>query len=224
MFRTANVRPQRLAPVARVDHDGILDHVGRRLSILLNLALRGTIVAMTAAVLRATPDDRRFAGKGIGPRVLIVGLPATLAVPAIWAARGERRGAYPVGVDSLYLSMYALDLAGNVFDLYDRYRHFDLIPHAHGAGAMTVAAAWALDLSPLRAVGVAQLGHILLEAQEYGSDVVFGTHNVRGTWDTIGDLAAGVVGSLTYAAMLSRRRGGKAGATAPGRSCRPAGS
>jgi len=182
----------------------MLDRVGRRLGVLLNLAFRAAIVAMTALVLRAEPDDRRFAGKGIGPRVLVVGLPATLAVPVIWAARGARRGPYPVGIDTLYLSMYALDLAGNVFDLYDRYRHFDLIPHAHGAGAVTVTVAWAFDLPPLSAVGVAQVGHVLLEAQEHLSDALFGTHNVRGTWDTIGDLLAGVVGSLAYAALLSR--------------------
>jgi hypothetical protein len=183
----------------------MLERMGRRLGGLVNLALRAAIVAMTAAVLRAKPDDRRFAGKGIGLRVLIVGLPATLAVPAIWGTRGARRGPYPVAVDSLYLSMYALDLAGNVFDLYDRYPHFDLIPHAHGAGAVTVAVAWAFDLPPLSAVGAAQVGHILLEAQEYASDVVFGTHNVRGTWDTIGDLTAGVVGSVAYAALFGRR-------------------
>ena len=182
----------------------ILDRMSRLLGVLINLALRAAIVAMTAAVLRAKPDDRRFAGKGIGPRVLMVGLPATLAVPTVWLARGGPRGPYPVAVDSLYLSMCALDLAGNVFDLYDRYRHFDLIPHAHGAGAVTVAAAWAFDLPPLSAVGVAQVGHILLEAQEHASDVLFGTRNVRGTWDTAGDLLAGVVGSLAYAALLSR--------------------
>lgn len=173
--------------------------------VLVNLALRGAIVAMTAVILRARPDDPRFAGKGIRPRVLIVGLPATLAVPAVWLAQGEGRAAYPAGVDNLYLSMYALDLAGNVFDLYERYRHFDLIPHAHGAGAMTVFAGWALDVPPLSAVAVAQVGHILLEAQEYYSDVLFGTQNVRGTWDTVGDLLAGVVGSVAYAAWMSRR-------------------
>ncbi|HEU0235217.1 MAG TPA: hypothetical protein VFR14_02125 [Candidatus Limnocylindrales bacterium] len=182
----------------------------RLIGVLVNLSLRAAIATMTATVLRAPPDDRRFAGKGIGPRVLIVGLPATLAVPMIWAARGSRRGPYPVGVDTVYLSMYALDLAGNVLDLYDGYRHFDLLPHAHGAGAMTVFAAWALDIPPLSAVGVAQVGHVLLEAQEYYSDVLFGTRNVRGTWDTVGDLLAGVVGSLAYAALLSRsERGGR---------------
>lgn len=182
----------------------ILDRMPRLLGVITNIALRAAIAAMTGEVLLAKPDDHRFAGKGLGPRVLIVGLPASLAVPSVWLARGRARGPYPVGVDNLYLSMYALDLAGNVFDLYDRYRHFDLIPHAHGAGAMTVFAAWALDVPPLSGVAVAQVGHVLLEAQEYYSDVLFGTHNVRGTWDTVGDLLAGVVGSLAYAALLSR--------------------
>jgi hypothetical protein len=63
-----------------------------------------------------------------------------------------------------------------------------------------------LDLPPLSAVGVAQLGHIGLEAQEYYSDVMFGLRNVRGTWDTVNDLLAGAVGSIAYAAMLGRRR------------------
>jgi hypothetical protein len=178
--------------------------MSRLLGIVLGLGLRAAIVAMTAHIVRARKDDPRFAGKGLTPRFVGVGLPATFVVPLIWATR--RRGAYPWGVDSLYLSMFALDLAGNVFDLYDRHRHFDLIPHAHGAGATTVLAAWALDVPPLSAVGVAQVGHILLEAQEYGTDIVFGTRNVRGTWDTIGDLTAGVAGSLVYAALIPPRK------------------
>jgi hypothetical protein len=71
-----------------------------------------------------------------------------------------------------------------------------------------VVAAELLDLPPLSAVGLAQLGHILLEAQEYYSDVWFGLRNVRGTWDTINDLLAGAGGSAGYAAALAwaRRR------------------
>ena len=113
---------------------------------------------------------------------------------------------YPVWTDNLWLSIFALDLLGNHFDLYDRYRYFDAIPHAHGTGAATVVVAELLDLSPLSAVGVAQLGHIGLEAQEYYSDVWFGLHNVRGTWDTVNDLLAGAAGSVVYAALLAVSR------------------
>ncbi|HSK92634.1 MAG TPA: hypothetical protein VLA76_01095, partial [Candidatus Angelobacter sp.] len=119
---------------------------------------------------------------------------------------GRRGRRYPLATDSLYLSIFALDLAGNHFDLYDRYRYFDAIPHAHGTGAFTVAIAELLDVPPLSAVGVAQIGHILLEAQEYYSDVLFDLRNVRGTWDTVNDLLAGAAGSAAYATVLARRR------------------
>ena len=178
---------------------------------LVNVALRIGTVAMLAEVLRAGRSDRRFAGKGIGVRFAAVGLPSSLIVPALWlGSRGRRRDAglppipYPTWMDNAWLSMLALDLAGNVFDLYDSYTHFDLVPHAHGTGVVTVVAAWLFDLSPAGAIGVATVGHILLEVQEYASDVAFGFRNVRGQWDTIGDLTAGVVGSVAYAAAYDR--------------------
>jgi hypothetical protein len=170
----------------------------RLVGAVVNLGLRASMVGMTAAVVRAGPNDPRYRGKGIGSRMALVGLPSTLAIPALWL---RWRGPYPVWMDNLYLSIVALDLAGNVFDLYDGYTHFDLIPHAHGGGAVTILAGWLLDVPMLSAIGVAQVGHILLEAQEYGSDVYLGTRNVRGTWDVFGDLLAGVVGSVAYAAL-----------------------
>ena len=178
----------------------------RALGWLANVALRGAIVAMLVEA-RCLPDDPRFRGKGIGTRGLVM-LPASLLFPLAQLHPRRRRRRYPVWTDSLYLSIFALDLAGNHFDLYDRYTYFDAIPHAHGTGAATVAAAELLDLPALSAVGVAPVGHIGLEAQEYYSDVVFGLRNVRGTWDTVNDLLAGTAGSIAYALILGRRRGG----------------
>jgi hypothetical protein len=180
----------------------------RLLGALLNAGLRTAMVAVLAEAL-ARPNDPRYAGKAIGTRGLVM-IPLSLVVPLAHAARarsGEGRP-YPVWTDNLWLSIFVLDLAGNHFDWYDRYRHFDAIPHAHGTGAATVALAELLDLPPLSAVGLAQLGHILLEAQEYYSDVWFGLRNVRGTWDTVNDLLAGAAGSAAYAAALAwaRRR------------------
>lgn len=176
----------------------------RRLAWLANLALRATIAAVLADALRH-PDDRRYHGKAIGTRGLVA-IPASLLFPLAQLSARRRGRPYPVGTDNLYLSLFALDLGGNYLGLYDRYRYFDLIPHAHGTGAFTMAVAELLDLPPLSAVGVAQLGHIGLEAQEYYSDVVFGLCNVRGTWDTVNDLLAGAAGSLAYALILGRRR------------------
>jgi hypothetical protein len=182
----------------------------RLLGLAVNLALRGAIVAVLAEAL-ARPEDARFAGKAIGTRGLVI-LPASLLVPAAHRFGRHRRGRYPVWTDNLYLSIFALDVAGNHFGLYDRYRYFDAIPHAHGTGAATVVLSELLDVSPLAGVGLAQLLHIGLEAQEYYSDVVFGLHNVRGTWDTVNDLLAGAVGSAAYAGLQWLVRGGSIGA------------
>ena len=182
----------------------------RVVGILLNLGLRASIVAVLVEAL-ARPRDHRFAGKAIGTRGLVM-IPLSLVVPVAHARRrraGVSRRRYPLWADNLWLSMFALDLGGNHFDWYDRYRHFDAIPHAHGTGAATVAVAELLDVPVLSAVGVAQLGHILLEAQEYYSDVWFGLRNVRGTWDTVNDLLAGAAGSAAYAAALAVIRRGR---------------
>jgi hypothetical protein len=179
----------------------------RTLGALVNLALRALILAILVEA-RRHPSDHRFAGKAIGTRGLAM-VPLSLLVPLAHSLR-PRHGRYPVWTDNLWLSVHALDLAGNHFDLYDRYRHFDAIPHAHGTGAGTVVVAELLDLPALSAVGLAQVGHIGLEAQEYYSDLWFGLRNVRGAWDTINDLLAGVAGSLAYAGALNLWRRGRA--------------
>jgi len=180
------------------------DAVMRAFGVLVNALLRGTMLAILGEA-RLRPKDHRFAGKAIGTRGLVM-IPLSLLVPLVQALPARRRDRYPIWTDNLYLSLFVLDLLGNHFDLYDRYRYFDAIPHAHGTGAITVVLAELLDLPPLSAVGLAQLLHIGLEAQEYYSDVWFGLHNVRGTWDTVNDLLAGAVGSAAYAAALARSR------------------
>jgi hypothetical protein len=178
----------------------------RLLGFAVNLLLRATLASFVIEAWRK-PADPRFAGKGIGVRGVAVITPLTLLVPAVHVARGDGRP-YPVWVDNLHLSIYWLDLLGNVFDLYDRHFYFDLLPHAHGTGAATITAGWLLRSGPLGAVGVAQVAHVLLEGQEYYSDVFFGYRNVRGTFDVINDLLAGVVGSVGYA-LLWRWRGSR---------------
>lgn len=170
---------------------------------LVNLALRAGMLAMLARVLRARPDDHRFVGKGIAVRFTAVALPATMLVPVLWWGR-RRSMPYPAGVDAVYVSLFALDLAGNVCDWYDTYTHFDLIPHAHGGGAVTVLLAWLFRMPVAQAAGWSIAGHVLLEAQEYASDKAFGLRNVRGWWDVVGDLSAGVVGAAAYGIAYDR--------------------
>ena len=172
----------------------------------LNLALRLVIAGVVGhALLRR--DDPRYAGKAIGERGLVL-VAASLVVPVLQLTtrRGER---YPLATDNLYLSISALDLAGNFADLYDRHEHFDLIPHFHGTGAATVVIAILTRRSLRSAIGVTQLAHVGLEAQEYYSDVRFGLRNVRGKSDTVTDLLAGAAGSVVYAGIAHRRWHGR---------------
>ncbi len=196
-------RALRSAPGLRARVDVRAWNGGTVLGLGLNLGMRLVIVGVVGHAL-LHKDDPRYAGKAIGTRGLTL-VAASLLVPALQLTtrRGER---YPLATDSLYLSIFALDLAGNYADLYDRYKYFDALPHFHGTGAATVVLAILLRRPLLAGVGVAQLIHVGLEAQEYYSDVFFGLRNVRGTWDTVNDLLAGAAGSLVYAGIAHRLR------------------
>ena len=168
------------------------------------VALRAAMIGMLVRIIHAAPDDHRFERKGIASRAAFVVPLASLATPALWLAAGRRRGDYPAAMDNLFMSIVALDLAGNVLDLYDRHRHFDLIPHGHGTGALTVVLAWLFQWRLPLAALVATAGHVALEAQEIASDRLFGYRNVRGWWDTAGDIAAGLAGSALYGWLYLR--------------------
>ena len=172
----------------------------RMVGFALNAFLRASIVAFLIDVLRH-PHDPRYEGKAIPVRNLIVVGSLSLVFPLLNHSRQRTRFGwqrYPVWSDNLYLSIFWLDMAGNFFDLYNRYKHFDLIPHFHVSGAFAAVLRHAFNLSPLAAIGIANLIHALLEAQENLTDVCCGTHNVRGAWDSAGDLASGFLGILTY--------------------------
>ena len=126
-------------------------------------------------------------------------------------------------MDDVWLSMLTLDLVGNVFDLYDRYTHFDLLPHAHGTGALTVTLAWLLRLPPgsrdrpchgpartARGPGVRERQGLRVQER-------------RGAWDVGGDLGAGAVGAVAYAIAYERlvRGAGREAASPFSRSISP---
>lgn len=143
------------------------------------------------------PDDPRFAGKALPIRNLVIVGGLSLIFPARSLIR-RSWDAYPVWLDNLYLSIFWLDMAGNSFDLYDRFAYFDLIPHFHGTGAATVVIQRLLGLPVLTAVGLANILHLLLEVQEYYTDVLAGTRNVHGAGDVVNDLLVGLLGTALY--------------------------
>lgn len=172
----------------------------------LNILLRSHIAYFLGEVMRH-PNDPRFAGKAIPMRNLIIVGAMSMLFPALHLAR-RRWSRYPVWTDDLWLSLFWLDMAGNSFDLYDRYTHFDLLPHFHGGGAAAVTIERGFGITPARAFLISNLLHGALETQELLTDVFFKTHNVRGWWDTAGDLATGLFGSAVYLTAASGRRTG----------------
>lgn len=179
------------------------------MGLIVNLFLRLTILYFLGEVM-LFQDDPRFAGKAIPIRNLIIVLSLSLLFPILYFLKkrwpfGKAVG-YPFWFDNLYLSIFWLDMAGNSFNLYDTYFYFDLIPHFHGTGAIAAVFHGALGFSTPVGLILGNGIHILLEAQEYYTDVFFGTHNVRGAFDTQNDVIFGILGSLVYSFVLFWRK------------------
>lgn len=169
------------------------------MGLLFNILIRVSLLYFLGEVL-LFPDDPRFAGKAIPIRNFIIVITLSLLFPALFFLK-KKWSRYPFWLDNLYLSIFWLDMAGNSFNLYDDYFYFDLIPHFHGTGAIAAVFLGAFSLSLAAAAGLANIIHMLLEAQEYYTDVLFGTHNVRGIFDVVNDLVVGILGALFYAAV-----------------------
>lgn len=175
------------------------------MGLLLNLAIRISVLYFLGEVL-LFPDDPRFAGKAIPIRNLIIVISLSLVFPALHFLKRRWNGStrhYPFWLDNLYLSIFWLDMAGNSFNLYDTHFYFDLIPHFHGTGAISAVLAGAFGLPFLSAIGLGNIIHMLLEAQEYYTDVFFNTHNVRGVFDVVNDLVFGILGTIIYTALVN---------------------
>lgn len=174
---------------------------------VFNILLRFAILYFLIEVL-LFPNDSRFAGKAIPLRNLIIVLSLSLAVPLFyWMSQSKilkkpTLTKYPWWQDNLYLSIFWLDMLGNSLNFYDSYFYFDLIPHFHGTGAIAAVFFSLLNMSFWGAVGLANIIHILLEAQEYYTDVFFGTRNIRGVFDTVNDLVVGVLGAFVYVLLI----------------------
>ncbi|MDP3974001.1 MAG: hypothetical protein Q8P92_04165 [Candidatus Daviesbacteria bacterium] len=189
------------------------------LGLILNILIRLSILYFLGEVL-LFPDDPRFAGKAIPIRNFIIVISLSLLFPAfyflknhlkttyLWipAFAGMTWKRYPFWLDNLYLSIFWLDMAGNSFNLYDSYFYFDLIPHFHSTAALAVVLLGAFGFSFWGGVGLANIIHMLLEAQEYYTDIFLGTHNVRGLFDTVNDLMVGLLGTVIYGLILIKWR------------------
>ena len=177
------------------------------IGFIVNFSIRLSILYFLGEVF-LFPNDPRFAGKAIPIRNLIIVLTFSLLFPFFHFVK-KRWKKYPFWFDNLYLSLFWLDMAGNSFNLYDSYYYFDLLPHFHGAGAIAAVLYGAFSFGALSSLGLANIIHVFLEAQEYYTDIFLKTHNVRGTFDVINDLVVGILGTFLYVMLIIwfRKRG-----------------
>lgn len=171
----------------------------------VDVALRLAVIGFAAEAVLAAPDDPRFAGKGIAVRDLILGgVALTLAIPLLHLVR-RRWDRFPIGTDIAFLSILVLDMAGNSLNLYEQPWRFDLVTHAYGPAAGLLGLLL-IGIRTWTGLLIVNAVHMLLEIQEVAGDVVFGTSNVNGAWDSISDLGAGLIASVLVAVAWERFR------------------
>lgn len=175
----------------------------KNVGIVINVILRLLIFYFLIEVL-VFPDDMRFAGKAIPIRNFLILGSLSFLFPILYFLQKKKfiqffkSKRYPFWFDTLYLSLFVLDMAGNSLNVYNRFFWFDLLSHFHGTGAVSLVLFGVFGLGFLAALGLATIIHVLLEAQEYYTDVFFHTQNVRGIFDTVNDLLVGLLGGGMY--------------------------
>jgi hypothetical protein len=192
---------RRLVDVSRIRPESVAAAL-RDPGVILNVALRVVILVFTIDAL-VNAADERFAGKALGPRNVGIMLGFSMLLPVTYlVARRWRR--YPFWFDDLYLSIFALDMAGNSLGLYLSVPWWDHVPHFHGPGALAMVLTGVFGVGVLAAAGLATMLHVALECWEFYGDVLLGTRNVNGIWDTVNDLSYGLAGVILYAVLFQR--------------------
>lgn len=164
--------------------------------VAINVLLRLLLLAFTIDSF-VNAGDERFAGKALGPRNLVILFGFSLLFPLLHRLRREWK-AYPWWFDSLYLSIFFVDMAGNSADLYNRLLWFDHVSHGYGPGALAVVLMGAFAIGPLAAAGFSTMLHTQLEIQEIYGDQFLGTRNVRDIMDTANDMLFGIFGATVF--------------------------
>ena len=166
----------------------------------IGAALKALLVARLLLPL-LLPDLEQYDGKGMSWRILVYPL-AGVVVPALWYATGQRPP-YPYLADSLLVLPAIADVIWNTLDAYDRVWWWDDVNHLVNAMAFAaVIGLWAgrYPLSSFVRFSLALgLGMTLLVLWEIGEYMVLSADlpEVDAAYaDTIGDLAAGLAGSV----------------------------
>ena len=183
---------------------------------LVNVLLRLAILAMSVDAI-VNGGDERFTGKALAPRDVIISFGFAMLFPLFWRLRYRGRAwrEYPWWFDTLYLSLFAFDMAGNSLGLYNAFPGtFNDVTHTYGPAALTIVLAGAFGFTTLEAMGLATMLHVVLQVEELYGDRFLGTHNFLGAEAEYQQFIGGllgvmVAGGIWYASSDWRRRRAK---------------
>lgn len=170
---------------------------------IVNTLLRVAILVMSVdAIVNA--GDSRYAGKALAPRDVIISFGFAMLFPLVWRLRyrGREWREYPWWFDSLYLSLFAFDMAGNSLGLYNSLPGaFNDVTHTYGNFALTIVLAGAFGFTTLEAMGLATMLHVVLQVEELYGDIYLHTHNILGIELEYQQFVGGMVAVLVAGAL-----------------------
>jgi hypothetical protein len=173
----------------------------------VNIAVKAAFAVLLIMVALGH-DWPQLQGKAVGLRLVFYPLSA-LVVPVTWWLRG-RRGRYPHDVDALLVAPFAIDLAGNLLNLFDSVSWWDDANHLVNWALLVAAVGRLLRRTTLAqlvriglATGFGAVAAILWELGEYVTFVQHSTERFTAYRDTMGDEALGLTGSVVGAWLSS---------------------
>ena len=165
----------------------------------VNFGVKAVLIGLLA--IGAFSGLQQFEGKAFLWRLAIYPI-AALIIPVIWTTLG-RRPAYPYAADVLLTLPFLIDTAGNALDFYDTIGWWDDANHFVNwmllSGAVGVLA-WRNRTgrweSVAFVVGFGAVSAILWEVAEYYAFIRHSSELATAYFDTLGDLALGLTGSV----------------------------
>ncbi len=165
----------------------------------VNFGVKAVLIGLLA--IGAFSGLQQFEGKAFLWRLAIYPI-AALIIPVIWTMLG-RRPAYPYAADVLLTLPFLIDTAGNALDFYDTIGWWDDANHFVNwmllSGAVGVLA-WRNRIgrweSVAFVVGFGAVSAILWEVAEYYAFIRHSSELATAYYDTLGDLALGLTGSV----------------------------
>jgi len=176
-----------------------------------DLAVKLATVALLGwAVLN--PDLPQFQGKAFTARAIVYPA-ALLLVPLGWWVFGSRTIKFPFAADILFGLPFLIDVGGNALNLYDTIEWWDDANHfvnwalqTSAVGLLLRYGEWSTATRAALAFGYAVTAAVLWEFAEYVTFVPDSPEAASAYFDTLLDLALGMLGGLVAATATSRMR------------------